>query len=115
MCGIAGFEIDGRDVPQTSAILANALSSRGPDASWAVVRGATALVNTRLAVIDLSDAVVLPDGERAEECPPRLQRRPATDLWMLATLIAWEQRLKAVRSSRGAQGTNRLDASSAWA
>jgi asparagine synthase (glutamine-hydrolysing) len=60
MCGIAGFEIDGRDIPGTSAVLARALSSRGPDASWSVVRGATALVNTRLAVIDLSEAVVYP-------------------------------------------------------
>src|SRR5829696_2997730 len=60
MCGIAGFDIDGRDVRETSAVLARALSSRGPDASWSVVRGATALVNTRLAVIDLSEAVVYP-------------------------------------------------------
>jgi asparagine synthase (glutamine-hydrolysing) len=60
MCGIAGFEIDGRDVVGTSAVLASALSSRGPDASWSEVRGATALVNTRLAVIDLSEAVVYP-------------------------------------------------------
>jgi asparagine synthase (glutamine-hydrolysing) len=60
MCGIAGFEIDGRDVPETSAVLTRALSSRGPDASWSVVRGAIALVNTRLAVIDLSEAVVYP-------------------------------------------------------
>jgi asparagine synthase (glutamine-hydrolysing) len=61
LCGIAGFEVDGyEDVAGPSAALASALSSRGPDASWAVVRGSTALVNTRLAVIDLSDEVVYP-------------------------------------------------------
>ncbi len=67
MCGIAGFEIEGRDATETSALLARALSSRGPDATWSVVRRRTALVNTRLAVIDLSDAVVYPmANERAD-------------------------------------------------
>jgi asparagine synthase (glutamine-hydrolysing) len=61
LCGIAGFEVHrGEDAAEPSAALASALSSRGPDASWAVVRGSTALVNTRLAVIDLSDEVVYP-------------------------------------------------------
>jgi asparagine synthase (glutamine-hydrolysing) len=61
LCGIAGFEIHRyEDAAGPSAVLASALSSRGPDASWAVVRGSTALVNTRLAVIDLSDEVVYP-------------------------------------------------------
>ena len=60
MCGIAGFEIDGVDVPAASAALMDALSARGPDARWSVVRGSVALVETRLAVIDLSDEVVYP-------------------------------------------------------
>jgi asparagine synthase (glutamine-hydrolysing) len=60
MCGIAGFETDGRDVETSSAVLADSLASRGPDAAWCVVRGSLALVQTRLAVIDLSDAVVYP-------------------------------------------------------
>jgi len=61
MCGIAGFEAQDRDEARAaSAILASALSRRGPDASWSVVRGQIALVSTRLAVIDLSGAVVYP-------------------------------------------------------
>jgi asparagine synthase (glutamine-hydrolysing) len=61
LCGIAGFEVEGVDEARAaSAILARALSRRGPDGSWSVVRGPIALVNTRLAVIDLSDAVVYP-------------------------------------------------------
>ncbi len=60
VCGIAGFEIDGVDVPAAFAALKDALSARGPDARWSVVRGSVALVETRLAVIDLSDEVVYP-------------------------------------------------------
>jgi asparagine synthase (glutamine-hydrolysing) len=61
MCGIAGFEVRGReDARAPSAALARALSRRGPDARWSVVRGRMALVSTRLAVIDLSDAVAYP-------------------------------------------------------
>ena len=80
MCGIAGFEINGVDTPTASAALLDALAARAPDGSWAAVRGSFALVETRLAVIDLS-----------------------------------EQRLKAVRSSPGAQGTTSLEASPARA
>jgi asparagine synthase (glutamine-hydrolysing) len=60
VCGIAGFEIDGVDARGASASLIDSLSSRGPDASWSAVRGSIALVETRLAVIDLSDEVVYP-------------------------------------------------------
>jgi asparagine synthase (glutamine-hydrolysing) len=60
VCGIAGFEIDGVDVPQASTALSECLASRGPDACWSAVRGSIALVETRLAVIDLSDHVVYP-------------------------------------------------------
>jgi asparagine synthase (glutamine-hydrolysing) len=60
VCGIAGFEIDGVEFPEASAALSECLSSRGPDASWSTVRGSIALVETRLAVIDLSDDVVYP-------------------------------------------------------
>jgi asparagine synthase (glutamine-hydrolysing) len=60
MCGIAGFEIHGVDVAAVSMALRDALSVRGPDASWSAVRGSVALVETRLAVIDLSDEVVYP-------------------------------------------------------
>jgi asparagine synthase (glutamine-hydrolysing) len=60
MCGIAGFEIEGIDVNAASAALVEGLSTRGPDARWATVRGSVALVETRLAVIDLSDEVVYP-------------------------------------------------------
>jgi asparagine synthase (glutamine-hydrolysing) len=60
MCGIAGFEVKGLDVPATSGALIRALTPRGPDANWCAVRGSLALVETRLAVIDLSDDVVYP-------------------------------------------------------
>jgi asparagine synthase (glutamine-hydrolysing) len=60
MCGIAGFAIDGVDATAASAVLLDALAARGPDGSWSAVRGQLALVETRLAVIDLSDEVVYP-------------------------------------------------------
>jgi asparagine synthase (glutamine-hydrolysing) len=60
MCGIAGFDVTGLDVPETSSALIRALTPRGPDAAWSAVRGSLALVETRLAVIDLSDDVVYP-------------------------------------------------------
>jgi asparagine synthase (glutamine-hydrolysing) len=60
MCGIAGFVIDGVDATAASAALLDALTARGPDGSWSAVRGPLALVETRLAVIDLSDEVVYP-------------------------------------------------------
>ena len=31
---------------------------------------------------------------------------PASDLWMLATLVAWENRLKSTRSAAGRDATN---------
>jgi asparagine synthase (glutamine-hydrolysing) len=60
MCGIAGFVIDGVDANAASAALLDALAARGPDGSWSAVRGPLALVETRLAVIDLSDEVGYP-------------------------------------------------------
>jgi asparagine synthase (glutamine-hydrolysing) len=60
MCGIAGFDVTGLDVPETSRALIRALTPRGPDAAWSAVRRSLALVETRLAVIDLSDDVVYP-------------------------------------------------------
>jgi asparagine synthase (glutamine-hydrolysing) len=60
VCGIAGFQIDGVDARVASSALIEALEARGPDGSWSAVRGSIALVETRLAVIDLSDDVVYP-------------------------------------------------------
>ena len=60
MCGIAGFELRGADGPGTARILGDALGSRGPDASWALERPPYGLVQTRLAIIDLSDRVDYP-------------------------------------------------------
>jgi asparagine synthase (glutamine-hydrolysing) len=60
VCGIAGFEVAGLDVSETSSALIRALTPRGPDAAWSAVRGSLAMVETRLAVIDLSDDVVYP-------------------------------------------------------
>jgi hypothetical protein len=67
MCGIDGFDIDGRDVPETSAVPSMALSSRASDASWSVIRGTTAYANTRLDLIDLSDAVVYPTASERND------------------------------------------------
>jgi asparagine synthase (glutamine-hydrolysing) len=60
MCGIAGFDVAGLDVSETSNALIRALTPRGPDAAWSAVRSSLALVETRLAVIDLSDDVLYP-------------------------------------------------------
>ncbi|MBJ7470586.1 MAG: asparagine synthase (glutamine-hydrolyzing) [Solirubrobacteraceae bacterium] len=57
MCGIAGFQ--GRS-PQRGKLLADALEHRGPDGAWVTERGDVTLVQTRLAVIDLSDRVRYP-------------------------------------------------------
>jgi asparagine synthase (glutamine-hydrolysing) len=67
VCGIAGFQIDGVDTPAASAALIEALQARGPDAAWSCVRGSIALVETRLAVIDLSDAVVYPMANESDD------------------------------------------------
>jgi asparagine synthase (glutamine-hydrolysing) len=67
MCGIAGFEIDDVDVPAVSTALLDALAARGPDASWSTLRGPLALVETRLAVIDLSNEVVYPMANESGE------------------------------------------------
>lgn len=74
MCGIAGiaFRPGGRAAPETLAALAAALAHRGPDGSGVHVSERAALVQTRLAIIDLAtgdqplfgaDAVLIGNGE----------------------------------------------------
>ncbi len=66
MCGIAGF-LDAdpqRDAWRVEA-LTDRLRQRGPDGSSADVRGGVALVQTRLAVIDLSEHVRYPMANEA--------------------------------------------------
>jgi asparagine synthase (glutamine-hydrolysing) len=62
MCGIAGFALPWPDQDSASETLAQALRNRGPDGTWVVERGGYKLVQTRLAIIDLSDRVVYPMG-----------------------------------------------------
>lgn len=70
MCGIAGFERLRDDSP-VAASLASSLERRGPDGSWWTSRGTYTVVQTRLAVIDLSDRVSYPIPNESE------------DLWLL--------------------------------
>ncbi|MGH2955906.1 MAG: asparagine synthase (glutamine-hydrolyzing), partial [Solirubrobacterales bacterium] len=61
MCGIAGFEARDDDHDEAvAARLIDALRSRGPDAQTSMARSGMHLVQTRLAVIDLSDRVHYP-------------------------------------------------------
>ena len=70
MCGIAGFERFTDDSP-VAASLVSSLHRRGPDGSSCTNRGAYRVVQTRLAVIDLSDRVSYPMPNERE------------DLWLL--------------------------------
>lgn len=60
MCGIAGFEPDGRDTNEIADRLLRSMANRGPDGRWARAVGGIVVVQTRLAVIDLSSRVVYP-------------------------------------------------------
>lgn len=60
MCGIAGFEARDANDEVVAARLIDALRSRGPDAQTSITRSGMHLVQTRLAVIDLSDRVRYP-------------------------------------------------------
>lgn len=55
MCGIAGImtATGGAPLPEQLEALADALGHRGPDGRGTYVKGATGLVHTRLAIIDL--------------------------------------------------------------
>jgi asparagine synthase (glutamine-hydrolysing) len=59
VCGIAGFELRGDD-EGTAAILAERLARRGPDGNWFVPAEPYGLVQTRLAIVDLSERVQYP-------------------------------------------------------
>jgi asparagine synthase (glutamine-hydrolysing) len=59
MCGIAGFVLTADD-EQTAARLRARLARRGPDGSWFARCEPYGLVQTRLAVIDLSERVRYP-------------------------------------------------------
>lgn len=66
MCGIAGF-LDAdpdRDAWRIEA-LTDRLRQRGPDGPSSAVRGGVALVQTRLAVVDLSERVSYPMGNES--------------------------------------------------
>lgn len=60
MCGIAGFERNGGRDAERAAILLKSLDARGPDGGWAFEHSSYGLVQTRLSIVDLSEAVVYP-------------------------------------------------------
>ena len=60
MCGIAGFELRGEDSRLLADSLLGSLENRGPDGRFSGEHGGFGLVQTRLAVIDLSDRVHYP-------------------------------------------------------
>lgn len=60
MCGIAGFESRDQDGRVLAGSLLDSLRNRGPDGAFAQERGGYGLVQTRLAVIDLSERVHYP-------------------------------------------------------
>jgi asparagine synthase (glutamine-hydrolysing) len=66
MCGIAGFEIRASDFESVARTLLAELDRRGPDGAWARCVGSWGLVQTRLAVIDLSPAVQYPMTNESE-------------------------------------------------
>jgi asparagine synthase (glutamine-hydrolysing) len=71
MCGIAGFEPRGQGDREAAQRLAASLATRGPNGSWCEQRESAWLVQTRLAIIDLSPAVRYP------------MPNEAGDLWLL--------------------------------
>jgi asparagine synthase (glutamine-hydrolysing) len=70
VCGIAGFEVR-HDGERVASCLQRALGNRGPDGAWRQQHGRYWLVQTRLAVIDLSPRVTYPMSNEAG------------DLWLL--------------------------------
>ncbi|MGD1935847.1 MAG: hypothetical protein ACFB0Z_15340, partial [Candidatus Phaeomarinobacter sp.] len=55
MCGIAGMQTTGGEAPSSSVLdaMSDALTHRGPDGEGSFISGATGLIQTRLAIIDL--------------------------------------------------------------
>ena len=67
MCGIAGFERRGEDFGVLADSLLDSLNSRGPDGRFQRETSGYGLVQTRLAVIDLSDRVHYPMPNENED------------------------------------------------
>lgn len=67
MCGIAGFETRGDDFGPIADALLDCLSSRGPDGRFQKEVSGYGLVQTRLAVIDLSERVQYPMPNENED------------------------------------------------
>jgi asparagine synthase (glutamine-hydrolysing) len=66
MCGIAGFVRPGAPDAVANS-LEESLARRGPDGAWTARRGDVSLVQTRLAVIDLSPGVSYPMPNESED------------------------------------------------
>lgn len=67
MCGIAGFESRGSDFGTLAGSLLDCLNSRGPDGRFMREQAGYGLVQTRLAVIDLSDRVHYPMPNESQD------------------------------------------------
>lgn len=99
MCGIAGFEARGDGDHAVAQALATAVASRGPDGAWSIDRPGTWLVQTRLAVIDLSPAVEYP------------MPNESGDLWLLYNGEVYNHgALRSELEARGHRFSTRCDA-----
>ncbi|MGI8438677.1 MAG: asparagine synthase (glutamine-hydrolyzing) [Thermoleophilaceae bacterium] len=99
MCGIAGFTSGGDQDAAVAETLRDALASRGPDGGWSVERAGLTLVNTRLAVVDLSESVTYP------------MSNDAGDRWLLFNGEIYNHReLRGLLEGQGHRFRTRCDA-----
>ena len=99
MCGIAGFELGPEGGEETGSRLLAGLAHRGPDRGWFTARGAYGLVQTRLAVVDLSERVVYPMANESR------------DMWLLFNGEVYDHpRLRAELERKGHSFRTQCDA-----
>ena len=89
MCGIAGLVMRGGGVPDPGVLdrLLAGIAHRGPDGEGRLVRGDTALVHRRLAIIDLvtGDQPFFAPGGSAVVCNGEIYNHPELRAAMLGT------------------------------
>jgi asparagine synthase (glutamine-hydrolysing) len=98
MCGIAGFELGQHDAERAEALLRR-LRNRGPDGGWFSRVPPYGLVQTRLAVIDLSSKLRY----------PLANERGDLHLLFNGEIFAYEQHLEML-AARGHRFSSRCDA-----
>jgi asparagine synthase (glutamine-hydrolysing) len=100
VCGIAGFALaHGPIDEEIGSWLLDGLAHRGPDGGWFTTRASYGLVQTRLAVVDLSDRVAYPMSNEAQ------------DLWLLFNGEIYDHaRLRAQLERAGHRFRTRCDA-----